>query len=152
MSAPNDPLIAYEQVTMKVISVSQKSGELVFNTSKPISTISDVQLAVNIIINEIVEIPVKFKIIEKKDNQYKLKLNIPKIDPDLRGQNIDRVEIKVIQDIVEGNFKLKKNTVAEKGIQREMSDNERKVLDNFKFSSYSLYFVASTSLIASLAM
>jgi uncharacterized protein YeeX (DUF496 family) len=70
----------------------------------------------------------------------------------LRGQNIDRVEIKVIQDIVEGNFKLKKNTVAEKGIQREMSDNERKVLDNFKFSSYSLYFVASTSLVASLAM
>jgi uncharacterized protein YeeX (DUF496 family) len=70
----------------------------------------------------------------------------------LRGQNIDKVEIKVIQDIVEGNFKFKKNTVAEKGIQREMSDNERKVLDNFKFSSYSLYFVASTSLIASVAM
>lgn len=106
-SAPNDTIIAYEQVTMKVISVSQKSGQLVFTTSKPIQTLPDEKLAVSIIINRIVEIPVKFKIIEKKDNQYKLKLYIPKIDPELRGQNIDRVQIKVIKDIVQGNFKIK---------------------------------------------
>jgi hypothetical protein len=33
-----------------------------------------------------------------------------------------------------------------------MSDNDKKVFEIFKTSTYSFYFVASTSLIASLAM
>jgi hypothetical protein len=95
---------------------------------------------------------VKFKIIEKNDNLYRLRVNIPKIDPELKGQEVDKVQVKLIQEVVQGNLKLKQNTVAEKGIKREMSDNDKKVFEIFKTSTYSFYFVASTSLIASLAM
>lgn len=45
---------------MKIVNASLKSGELVFKTSQPIKNISDQKLAVAIIINGVVEIPLKF--------------------------------------------------------------------------------------------
>ena len=49
----------------------------------------------------------KFKIIEKNDNLYRLRVNIPKIDPELKGQEVDKVQVKLIQEVVQGNLKLK---------------------------------------------